>query len=645
MKFVSLALATTAALLPPILLPGTATAQLAQADQPADTDALVTDTVIVTANRGAGGISTATLGSSATVIKPVDLSDRQTRVVSDVLRDVPGVSVNRTGPVGGLTQVRIRGAEGNHTLVLIDGIEAADPYSGEYDFASLVADPGARIEVLRGEQSSLYGSDAIGGVINYITASGREMPGFAGRIEAGSFNTVNGAARGAGTLAGVDYAVGGSYLGTGGFVVAPGGTRDIGSRIGTLNGKLGYEVAGVSLRGVVRYTHSEADLNDQDYAVTGNAIDAGGTYRNDAFYSLLGARFGTADGHWSNDVSAQYADTDRALFDDAGNETSGNTGRRIKGSYVSSLKLGDERVSHQITGAVDYEREEFRGTSAFITGANPFRDTTNWGLVGQYQLTVGERLGLGASVRHDDNNRFRNATTWRAQGSYRFDFGTRLHAAGGEGVKAPNFSELFGYSPTSGFVGNPNLKPERSYGWEAGAEQSFLDGRGRVDVTYFHAVLRDKIVSVFAPTYTVVNAAGRSPHEGVEVSANLALPAGFRFDGSYTYLDAEDEADATLIRRPKHIGSANLAWRAADDRFGANVTVRYNGRALDTNFATFATERLDDYTLVNLNGDVQLTPGLSLYGRVENLFDKDYREVVGFRTVGRAAYAGIRARL
>jgi vitamin B12 transporter len=608
-------------------------------------DATVTDTVVVTAARAPGGISTATLGSSATVLTGQDLSDRQTVIVSDVLRDVPGISVNRTGAVGGMTQVRIRGAESNHTLVLIDGIEAADPYYGEYDFASLTADPGARVEVLRGEQSALYGSDAIGGVINYITPTGREMPGFAGRIEAGSFNTVDGAVRGAGTVGDFDYAVGGSYSGIGGYVVAPEGDRRIGSKIGTVNGKFGYQSGDFALRGVVRYTHIDADLNDQDYAVTGNAVDTGGSYRNDAVYALVGAHYDALEGRWSNDLSAQLQDSRRRYLDDDGAETSGDTGRRKKVSFVSALKLGDDTVSHLITGAVDYEHESYQGTSAYITGSNPFNDTDNWGLVGQYQLTVNDRLGLGAAVRHDINERFRDATTWHLQASYRFDTGTRVHAAGGTGVKAPVFSELFGYSPTSGFVGNPNLKPEESTGWEAGVEQSFLAGHGRLDVTYFNAVLRHKIVSTFSPVYTVVNATGSSPHQGVEVALNFDLPAGFRFDGSYTYLDAHDEADVTLIRRPAHIGSANLAWRSKDDRFGANVTVRYNGDALDTNFATYVTQTLKAYTLVNFGADVAVARGISVFGRVENLLDTDYRENVGFRSPGRAGYGGIKARI
>ena len=172
--------------------------------------------VIVTATRAGEGVRRDVLGASITVLEPDDLEQRQTRLVSDVLRDVPGVAVGRAGTVGGLTQVRVRGTEGNHVLVLIDGMEASDPYSGEFDFAVLLADEVARIEVLRGQQSALYGSDAIGGVIHYMTASGKDAPGVRARVEAGSFDTVEGAARFAGSSGVFDYAVSAGYQTTDG---------------------------------------------------------------------------------------------------------------------------------------------------------------------------------------------------------------------------------------------------------------------------------------------------------------------------------------------------------------------------------------------------------------------------------------------
>jgi vitamin B12 transporter len=153
------------------------------------------ETIIVTATRAREGLSRAALGSSVSLLDAQELQERQTRQVADILRDVPGVSVNRTGGFGGQTQLRMRGSESNHTLVLIDGMEANHPFYGEFDFATLIADDVARIEVLRGQQSALYGSDAIGGVVHYITLSGAEAPGVRGRAEYGSFNSWDAAAR------------------------------------------------------------------------------------------------------------------------------------------------------------------------------------------------------------------------------------------------------------------------------------------------------------------------------------------------------------------------------------------------------------------------------------------------------------------
>ncbi|MGK2910729.1 MAG: TonB-dependent receptor plug domain-containing protein [Sphingobium sp.] len=626
------------------LLTVPALAQSVPADATAPDSQNVTDQIVVTGTRAPEGLSTATFGSSITVIKPEDLNDRQTQIVSDVLRDVPGIAVNRAGGVGQLTQVRIRGAEGNHTLVLIDGIEASDPTYGEYDFATLFADDGARVEVLRGEQSALYGSDAIGGVINYITADGRSLPGFSARIEGGSFDTGQGSARAAGVVGDVDYAINGSYSAIGGYAVAPGGTRHVGSKIGTVGGKLGYAIGSVALRAVARYNHTDAELSDQDYAITGNATDDGGSYRNTAFYGLVGARVGADGDRWINDFSAQMQDSNRDYLGEDGDVQSATRGRRQKASWVSTLQLGSGPLTHGITGAIDYEREEFRNAGA-VNAANPLRRTVNWGFVGQYDIKLEDRGGIGLAIRYDDNSRFRNNTTWRAQGSYRFEIGTRVHAAGGTGVKAPSFSELFGYSPTSGFVGNPNLKPEKSTGWEAGVEQSFFDGRARIDATYFEADLEDKIVSTFFPVYTAINRAGQSPHHGVEVSVDAIILPKLRFNASYTYLKAKDESDVVLIRRAKNIASANLSWRTSDERFGVNATVRYNGKQVDTNFATYVTAPLDAFTLVNLGADFTVVPGVSIYGRVENLFDEDYVENVGFLAPGRAAYAGIKFRI
>ncbi|SCW35377.1 TonB-dependent Receptor Plug Domain [Sphingobium faniae] len=283
-----------------------------------------------------------------------------------------------------------------------DGIEAADPYVGEYDFGTLIANPEARIEVLRGLQSSLYGSDAIGGVIHYITLIGAEAPGLSVRAEGGSLGTYSGSARAAGVAGALDYAVSASYYHTDGRPISEFGTRDVGSDSLGLNAKLIWSpTESFKLTGVARYSHTDADLGDFGLDPVDSppapdptpgddvlllALDAPGTYyKNKAFYGFVRAEFAALDGRWTNALSGQIADTRRRGFTPAGLDY-GNNGRRLKGSFESSLRFGSETVIHRLTAAVDMEREEFQnktpGTGSPYDAFDRKRHTDNIGIVG-----------------------------------------------------------------------------------------------------------------------------------------------------------------------------------------------------------------------------------------------------------------------
>jgi vitamin B12 transporter len=613
-----------------------------------DRTSLPGDEIVVTASRSGEGVPVNQLGASVTVLDAAALDQRQTRVVSDILRDVPGVSVSR---IAGQTDIRIRGSEANQVLVLIDGIEAADPYQGQFDFGTLMADPAARIEVLRGQQSSLYGSDAIGGVINYITLSGAEAPGFSAGAEAGSFGTYNGNARAAGASDAFDYAVSGSFYHTDGTPSARGGSRDIGSETVNATAKVNWTPSeNFKLTAVGRYSHLDADNNDSDQdpasPTFGYIVDSPGLgFTNEAYYGLVRAELTALDGRWSNAVSGQFADTTRRGTSAFG--AFGDKGQRYKGSFVSSLKLGSDAVTHRITGAVDFERERFQNLTPF--SFNGVRDTDNLGVVGQYELTAGD-ISLGGSLRYDDNNRFADTTTWRVQGSYRLPTDTRVRAAYGTGVKNPGYFELFGYIDGT-YIGNANLKPEKSEGWEVGLEQSFGDGRATIGATYFDSTLKDEIYTTYpAPTFVATpdNRATDSTQHGVEVFVSARPVPQLRLDLAYTYLDAKEDG-VVEVRRPKHIGSVNATVFSADQRFSGTLSVRYNGRMTDVTFTdpTYATSpvvSLQEFVLVNLNAEYKVTERVAVFGRVENLFDEDYEEVFSFATQGRAATGGVRVR-
>ncbi|NWK96421.1 TonB-dependent receptor [Sphingobium lactosutens] len=606
------------------------------------------DEIIVTASRSGEGIKASQLGASVTVIDNATLEARQTRVVSDVLRDVPGIAVSRIGAMGGQTQVRLRGSESNHVLVLIDGIEAADPYYGEYDFGTLIADPAVRIEVLRGQQSSLYGSDAIGGVINYITLSGREAPGISARAEGGSFGTFNGAARVAGASDAIDYALSASYYDTDGYPTARGGNRDIGSQSLGASGKLNWTPTDtLKLTGVLRYSLTKADTNNSEYdpasPLFGYTVDSPGVrYRNEALYGLLSAQLTALDGRWINTLSGQFADTTRKGYASYGFDY-GDKGRRYKGSFTSSLTLGTEAVTHRITGAVDVERESFRNLSSFAFMGK--RHTDNLGIVGQYELTAGA-LSLGGSLRYDENNRFDDTTTWRVQGSYLLPTGTRIRAAYGTGLKNPGYYELYGYMDGT-YIGNPNLKPEKSEGWEAGLEQS-VGGWATIGATWFDSTLKDEIYTSYpAPDFiaTPANRDTKSKQHGIEAFVSAQPLPQLRFDLAYTWLNAKEDG-VREIRRPRHVASFNTTVSTADQRLSGTLTIRYNGRMTDTAYTDPSyipiTVSMQEYVLVNLSLDYKLSRNIALFGRIENLADEEYEEVFSFATAGRAAYGGVR---
>jgi vitamin B12 transporter len=632
-----------------------ATPALAQSDPSlAGRDAAGND-VVVTGSRSGDSTDIRDLPASISVISNEDLQQRQVRIVSDVLRDIPGIAVSRTGAIGNATQVRIRGSEANHVLVLIDGIEVADPFQGEFDFGTLIADEAARIEVLRGQQSSLYGSDAIGGVIQYITLTGREAPGMSVRAEGGSFGTASGGARVAGYTDTLDYAVSASGYRTDGTPTSRFGSRDIGSTLVGANAKVTWTPAeNFKLTGVGRYSWTDADSNDSEADTTsprfGFTVDSPGVgLKNEAFFGLARAELALADGRWTNALTGQFADTKRRGYGATG-LTSGDKGTRYKGSIESSIRFDSDRVKSRLTGAIDFEREEYQNITPSPFAFQGRRSTENWGFVGQYEVTVDDALSAGASVRRDENNRFDDATTYRVQAGYRLPFGLRVRGAYGTGIKNPGYFELYGYADGR-YIGNPNLKPEKSEGWEAGIDQDFAGGRATIGATYFDATLKSEIYTTYpAPDFvaTPANRDTQSKQKGVEVFVSARPIDQLKFDLAYTYLDATEDG-VNEVRRPDHVASFNATVFSADQRFSGTLTVRYNGRQDDLAYTdpSFVPVRvsLDEYVLVNLNAEYKLTERLSVFGRVENLLGENYEEVFSFATPGRGGDGGQRGRV
>ena len=614
-------------------------------DEPADEPL---SQVVISASRAIGGVPRALLDASVTVLEAADLRERQVRFVADVLRDVPGVSVSQAGPAGSVTQVRLRGSESNHTLVLIDGMQASDPYFGEFDFGTLMADSVARVEVLRGQQSALYGSDAIGGVIHYITLSGREAPGLSGHIETGSFGTLGAAARVAGVSDALDYAFSAGRYNSAGSPSARFGSRNLAVDNNNLSARLQWAGSEAwRVRAVLRYARSQVDFNQQDFDDTsptyGYVIDT--TDRSDtrSVQGLLALETQALQGRWQQSLTVQALDAQRASYVLDQRDT-GSTGGRLKASSVSSLAWGATRWAQQLVLAIDAQREQFQNTTPGADaqqGASHHLD--NLGVVGQYSLRLGDAGSLSASLRHDDNQRFASVTTYRVQAGTVLPGGLRLHAAAGSGIKNPTPTELFGYDPHT-FIGNSALKPEQSRGWELGLEQQAFDQRLRMALTWAQSVLREEIYTVYNPDFVAssANRTSLSHQRDLELAVSARLFAQWHTDVSYTWLDAREQ-QLHEVRRPPHIGSLNLVWDAPGDRGGVHVGWRYNGSTDDYNFTASGPPRvrLSAYKLLQIGARWRLANKLQLQARVENALAQRYEDVYTYRMPGRAFYVGL----
>jgi vitamin B12 transporter len=604
------------------------------------------------------GVPLDEIGSAVTVITGKQLQEQQIRHAADALRSLPGVSVSQTGGVGNLTQVRIRGQEADHTLVLIDGVEANDVTSGEFDFSDLSAEDIERIEVIRGPQSGLYGSGAVGGVINIITKGGRGPLTFTALAEGGSFATKNLAGRvSAGNERG-HFLLGYSRFTTEGFNIAPEGNEDDGSTLSTFNFKAGLQAfEGFNVDLVVRNSRNIGDYDE----FGGNpgrfmtAFDAANTFDHNVWLTAATARWDMLDGALTHVMRATRNETERT--DKSPGSVGHNIGEETKLSYAATYRLstpGSLGASHVLTGLVESDDQAFTPLSDFgffgaADGVERSRSATAGAV--EYRGTFAERLDVTGTVRRDDNATFEDFTTWRTTASLRLpEQGLRPHASYGTGVRLPTMFENFGSIPGM-FKPNPDLGPERVKGWDAGVEVTLMPRAWTLDVTYFKSDLTDKINGfAFDPSsglFTAVNLPGLSKRNGIEVASRIALMRDVSLGLAYTYLDARDPDGAEEIRRPPHSGRADLRYLFDGGRGTFDIAAIYNGEMVDTAYEQVlpygsATVPLDDYLLVNVAASYQMTPGVEFFGRIKNLLDENYQESFGYETAGIAAFAGVR---
>lgn len=615
------------------------TAIAGTAAQAAENEPTLLPETVVTATRTA--TQSRKVGSAITVITGEELARRQIRFVSDALRGVPGVSVNRTSTPGSFTELRLRGSEANQTLVLVDGIEVNDPALGsQFDFANMPTAGIDRIEVLRGPQSVLYGSDAVGGVVNIITKRGKGTPTVRASAGGGSFGAFE--TKGGIRAGGKRYSVAltGAYSRTDGISSASadrGNSETDGYRNGSMTGNVAIrptEEIELSFAGRWQRAFLETD------GFTTVAVDDDSTTESRERYGRLGIKATLLDGLWQHRLSGSLFEKER---DNGGGAfgASGSTGVRRLWQYQTDLVFETEAVTkaeHTATFGVENERDGITTESSFSTVDRTLRTQSYFG---QYQLGLFDRLFLTGGGRFDDNDLFKNSTTYRLTGALQIPkTRSKLHASVGTAVKNPTVFELFGF--TSTFTGNPDLEPETARGFDVGVEQKFFGTPFVGDVTYFQNRI-DNLILGFGGT--AVNQAGTSRITGVEVTGRARLADGLDLGASYTWMTTTDAAGTQLLRRPRHMASLRLNYGFLENkRANVNLDLTVNGPQRDIAFGPLRQVTLGGYALLNAAAAYRVNRHVELFVRAENLLDDSYEEVYTFGTPGISAFAGVRVR-
>jgi vitamin B12 transporter len=597
------------------------------------------ETVVVTATR----IPTpeARVASSITVITAKDIAAKQQQSLPDVLAGAPGLNVVQSGGPGGQTSVFMRGTDSNHVKVLVDGIDVSDPSSptGTFDFGQFLTQDIARVEILRGPQSGLYGSDAIGGVINIITKSGSGPMQLAGDIEGGSFDTFNQAGTVSGSEDAFHYAGTIEHYWSGATPVtpldllAPGEKRiDDSDDNVTASTKLGYDLTDNFDLGLVsRYTNSHLDFTGENY-FTDFPDPTQSQSETLQYYTRGTAHLVLADGFFEQTLGIAYGSIDSTQ---AGpdNPTTNYFGDRTKVDWQGNLRFSDDEIV--VLGAEHEHDGITQPISASINIDSGYAEL---------QSTLGN-FSNSAAVRFDDNAEFGGEATWRIAPAYLItETGTKLEGSIGTGFKAPTLSEMFQNFPAFDFYGNPNLRPESSLGYDAGFEQSLFAAAVRFGATYFRNNIKN-LINDNASFTTYVNI-GKAETDGVEAFAAWQILPTLNLRADYTFTEANDEIlNQELLRRPKHKATLNAEWQATDSlSFDADLLAVSSW--IDGNRA-FTIERLTapGYVTADVAANYKINETFTLYGRITNLFDANYQEPDGFLRPGRGFFAGIKANL
>lgn len=554
-------------------------------------------------------------GQSIAVIGRDEIDRVQGADLVRVLERVPGVSVVRTGPVGGQTSLFVRGANSDQVLTLLDGVRLADYASpgGNYDYGNLLAGTIERVDLLRGSNSVVWGSQAIGGVLSITTreVNGAELAG-----EYGAYDTAY--VTGTAGIVRDDHAVSltGGYFRTDGFSAKTGGTEADGFEQWTVSGKARYEIApGLTARLNGRYADGDLDIDQTGVNAPDTQATREGSARAGLDYEADG--FALSGGYTYNAVRRHY-------------ET---------GFGPSTFKGHGQRA--ELFGHADLPsdfRIDFGADSEWTTSESDFdpkskaRLSSGHALLGWYT----DAISVAAGLRVDDHSRFGTHWTFGANGSVVLIDGWRLRGSYGEGFKAPTLYQLFG-----GFVGNTALRPETSRSYEVGVEKGDRNGPLHLAATWFHRDSRNLIDTDINFQYQNI---ARARSQGLEFEVGSQISERFRAQATYTWLKARDRTlGRDLARRPRHTVTASIDWQTPIEALTLGGDLRFASKSVEYAFGGGAIS-LDSYVVGTVRAELAVSDRIAVFGRIENVGDENYQVASGFNTAGRSAYIGAKAR-
>lgn len=577
--------------------------------------------VVVTASPWAEPEETVT--QDLRVINREEIEAKGVPFVTDLLRGQPGLSLAQSGGTGKNTSIFLRGGNSAHVLVLIDGVKINSPSTGSVDISGIATSDIERIEIIKGPQSTLYGSEAMAGVINIITRQGADQSKVSLTTEAGSYRTVKSTA----TLAAANelwnYRLTADRFDTDGISVAKSGSERDGYQKSAVSSRIRLtptEQAELGLN--LRYSRDRSELDDFLYGV-GPVDDRHFLQKRDNYLISVDGKIKPTE-HYEQSLTLSLAG-ERYRSKDA--DTLWNNSEIDTDTRIADWRHTIDFAPATVTAGFNFRREAADIEESFDEST----DNRAAYLNGKLRF-FNESLILDGGIRHDSHETFGDHTTYRAGVLYRLKpWGTRFKGNYGTGFRAPSLNEL--YYP---FYGNENLEPEKSRSFDAGIEQDFFDGRLVLGAGWFRQRYHNLIQTNFA-TFTADNI-GRARSEGWEFEASLTPTDNLTLNAAFTTMDAVDlKTDRRLALRPKKTANVSAEYRIAAFLIGADY--RYVGDRFDIS----ADRRLPSYSLVDLRLSYDLSPTVTVFARGENVLDKDHQEVAGYETPDAAVYAGIRA--